>query len=58
MDTSDNSQVRAMHFLKLALQLLDESDAPADIGAHVDAAITRLSEALGNSDEAAHLASH
>jgi hypothetical protein len=58
MDTSDNSQVRAMHFLKLALQLLDESDAPADVGAHVDVAITRLSEVLGESDETARLASH
>ena len=56
MDTSDNSQLRAMHFLKLALQSLDESDTPADIGAHVAVAIARLAEVLGESDEAVHAA--
>lgn len=45
-----------MHFLKLALQSLDESDTPADIGAHVDVAIARLAEVLGESDEAVHAA--
>jgi hypothetical protein len=53
MKTSENAQVQAMHFLKLALQLLDESDTSADVGAHVEVAITRLSEVLGQSDEAA-----
>jgi len=46
-----------MHFLTLALELLDESDAPADIGAHVDVAVGRLSEVLGQSEEASHHAS-
>ena len=41
-----------MHFLTLALRSLDESDAPADIGAHVDVAIIRLSEVLGQSEPA------
>jgi hypothetical protein len=42
-----------MHFLTSALQLLDDSDAPADIGAHVQTAISRLSEVIGESDRAA-----
>ena len=46
-----------MHFLTLALELLDESDAPADIGAHVDVAVGRLAEELGQSEEAPHHAS-
>jgi hypothetical protein len=50
MDTADDPRSGAMHFLTLALRLLDESDAPADIGAHVDVAISRLSEVLGQSD--------
>jgi hypothetical protein len=54
MESSDDPRVRAMHFLTLALELLDESDAPADIGAHVDAAVGRLSEVLDQSDEAHH----
>ena len=43
-----------MHFLTLALELLDESDAPADIGAHVDVAVGRLMKVLGQSEEAHH----
>ena len=43
-----------MHFLTLALELLDESDAPADIGAYVDVAVCRLTEVLGQSEEAHH----
>lgn len=46
-----------MHFLTLALGLLDESGAPADIGAHVDVAIGRLTEELGQSEEEPHQAS-
>jgi len=53
MDTADDPRSGAMHLLTLALQLLDESDAPADIGAHVDLAITRLSEVMGQSGETA-----
>lgn len=52
MDSSEDPRLGAIHFLTLALQLLDESDAPADIGAHVDVAIARLSEVLGQSDQA------
>ena len=53
MDSFDDPQSRAMHFLTLALQLLDESGTPADVGAHVDTAIARLSEVLGQSDRTA-----
>jgi len=42
-----------MHFLTLALQLLDESETPADVGAHVDAAMTRLSEVMSKSRDTA-----
>jgi hypothetical protein len=42
-----------MHFLASALQLLDDSDAPADIGAQVQAAISRLSEVMGKAGRAA-----
>ena len=47
MDSLDDPRLGAIHYLTLALNLLDQSDAPADIGAHVDAAISRLSEVLG-----------
>jgi hypothetical protein len=57
MESSDDPRVRAMHFLTQALDLLDESDAPADIGAHVETAIGRLTEVLGQSQEAPHQAS-
>ena len=57
MEASDDPRVRAMHFLTSALELLDKSDAPADIGAHVDVAVARLSEVLGQSEEASHQAS-
>jgi hypothetical protein len=46
-----------MHYLTLALELLDKSDTPADIGAHIDVAVARLSEVLDQSEEAAHQAS-
>lgn len=36
----------AMSLMQQALQLLDETDAPADIGAHLDLAIVRLGEAM------------
>ena len=54
MESSDDPRVQAMHFLTLALELLDKSDAPADIGAHIDVAVGRLSEVLGQSEEAHH----
>jgi hypothetical protein len=50
MDCSDDPRSRALDLLTLALQILDKSDLPADIGAHVDVAIARLSEVLDQSD--------
>lgn len=35
----------AMALMQRALQLLDQTQAPADIGAHLDLAISRLAEA-------------
>lgn len=35
----------AMSLMQRALQLLDETQAPPDIGAHLDLAIVRLGEA-------------
>jgi len=37
---------QALHSMEAALQLLDEADAPADLGAHLDMAICRLNELL------------
>ena len=42
---------RAQVFLTSALELLDEANAPSDIGAHVDRAIERLSEALQDAEQ-------
>jgi hypothetical protein len=53
MRTSGDSQARAMRYLSLALQLLDKSDTPADVGAHVDTAMVRLSEVMSQSGDAA-----
>jgi hypothetical protein len=39
----------AMVSMKAALADLDDADAPADIGAHLDLAIYRLEAALGQS---------
>ena len=52
MDSSDDPRSRALDLLTSALHILDESDAPADVGAHVAVAIARLSEALNQSDQA------
>jgi hypothetical protein len=38
----------AMMLMRQALQLLDETQAPGDIGAHLDLAIERLGRALPN----------
>jgi hypothetical protein len=53
MKTSGDYQARAMELLASALQLLDESDTPADVGAHVDLAIVRLSEVMSQSGDEA-----
>jgi len=52
MKASEDPQVHAMHHLTSALQLLDESDAPADIGARIAETIARLSEVLNQSRDA------
>ncbi|HMJ07320.1 MAG TPA: hypothetical protein VK474_13765 [Chthoniobacterales bacterium] len=52
MDTSDDPILRAMQLLKSALGILDEAGASADIGAHVEVAISRLGEVLDQSDQA------
>jgi hypothetical protein len=48
---STNLLSRAQVFLASALELLDEANAPSDIGAHVDRAIERLSEALRDAEQ-------
>jgi hypothetical protein len=42
--TSAHQFSEALRLLTEALALLDEADAPADIGAHLDLAIYRLEE--------------
>lgn len=39
--------LEALTAMKLALRLLDEVDAPPDIGAHLDLAICRLENEFG-----------
>jgi hypothetical protein len=54
MDSPNDLLARARACLTLALQLLDEGNAPGDIGAHVDLAVTRVSEVLkerGDADQ-------
>jgi hypothetical protein len=55
---SDNSHqervqkwTEALDHVRRALRLLDENGAPADIGAHLDLARHRLTEAIQGSDE-------
>lgn len=43
---AETKMADAMSFMQQALQLLDESQAPADIGAHLDLAIVRLGQAM------------
>lgn len=40
--TKSESLERALLYMQCALQLLDDADAPAEIGAHLDLAICRL----------------
>lgn len=44
----DDRPVRALNLMKEALRLLDDAEAAADIGAHLDLAIQRLQESLGS----------
>jgi hypothetical protein len=39
---------KALSYIEMALELLDEAGSPADIGAHLDLALCRLREALGD----------
>jgi hypothetical protein len=48
---STNLLSRARVLLASALELLDEANAPSDIGAHIDCAIERLSEALQEAEQ-------
>jgi hypothetical protein len=41
----------ALEYVRRALQILDENGAPADVGAHLDLARHRLSEAIEEPDE-------
>ena len=43
------SLAKAREHMIIALELLDRSHAPADVGAHLDLAICRLNEELGAS---------
>jgi hypothetical protein len=47
LGSAGSKLAEAMTLMQQALQLLDETDAPADIGAHLDLAIVRLGEAMG-----------
>lgn len=42
----------ALERMSEALKLLDESDAPADVGAHLDLAIERLKEEIATAEVA------
>ena len=44
-DRTESKLADAMALMQRALQLLDQTQAPADIGAHLDLAIVRLGEA-------------
>ena len=58
MDTHGDSLLRAMQLLESALAILDEAGASADIGAHVDVAISRLSEELAEPDQESNESRH
>lgn len=40
----------ALNCMQSALQLLDDAEAPADVGAHLDLAVCRLTEHLSETD--------
>jgi hypothetical protein len=42
--------MNARQFMEAALQLLDDSNAPAQIGAHLDLALCQLREHLNGAD--------
>lgn len=45
--STEELRLQALVQMRSALDLLDRSQAPADIGAHLDLAINRLMEATG-----------
>ncbi len=45
---SSQKMANALAMMQVALQLLDESGAPAHIGAHLDLAIVRLQEQVSS----------
>lgn len=47
--TDDERLEKALSCMQSALQLLDEADASAEIGAHLDLAICRLQDRLSQS---------
>ena len=55
MHSSNEEQplLNALSHMQTALKLLDEVDAPADIGAHLDLAVCRLQERLKELSSAA-----
>lgn len=58
MDTYGDPLLGAKQLLESALEILDEARAPADIGAHIDLAISRLEAELRQSDQPAQEARH
>jgi len=44
------SLIDALDLMRSALAILDETESPADVGAHLDLAICRLLAALGASE--------
>lgn len=55
MDVIDRSStkaiwVEALQHMLSALDMLDETGAPGDVGSHLDLAICRLEKALGHDD--------
>lgn len=47
-EPQDARLVQALGSVRSALQLLDEADAPPEIGAHLDLAICRLEAVVGS----------
>jgi hypothetical protein len=50
--TGEDRLLTALKHMECALELLDQAEASADIGAHLDLAICRLREALSPEETA------
>jgi len=50
-NSSEPQAARALEMLEEALAILDDTDMPSDIGAHVDLAICRLRDRLQQSGD-------